>query len=271
MPCRAGAHPRPARGGTAASWCSVLGLHALAARGRPGRSAGSSAGSSTTVTQPGQPSRPSTGSPIGLAVAVVAQTVLTWVARRSSFILGETVFAELREQFIGPRGQPAAVDRRARRHRRPRGSRTTNDVEALSHVVRFGIPSLFVAVDDGADDRRGGAVTSPLAALPILVGLPLLWFSTRSVPRHAPDGYLRERATYARAQRRRRRDGRRRAHRSTRCRSAGGAAAGSTTPCASAYDAEMLHPRPAAALVPAGRVRLLRARSPWRCSGVAGW
>ena len=35
----------------------------------------------------------------GLALAIVVQTVLVWAARRSSFRLGERVFAQLREQF----------------------------------------------------------------------------------------------------------------------------------------------------------------------------
>ena len=37
---------------------------------------------------------------IALAAAVVLQTVLTWFARRSSFRMGEDLFAELREQFM---------------------------------------------------------------------------------------------------------------------------------------------------------------------------
>ena len=35
-----------------------------------------------------------------LAGAILAQTVLVWAARRSSFRLGERVFAQLREQFM---------------------------------------------------------------------------------------------------------------------------------------------------------------------------
>jgi len=35
-----------------------------------------------------------------IAASVLLQTVLVWAARRASFIMGETVFAELREQFI---------------------------------------------------------------------------------------------------------------------------------------------------------------------------
>ena len=35
-----------------------------------------------------------------LIVSVIAQTVLTWFARRSSFVLSEQVFAYLREDFM---------------------------------------------------------------------------------------------------------------------------------------------------------------------------
>ena len=35
-----------------------------------------------------------------LAVSVIAQTVLTWFARRASFVLSEQVFAYLREDFM---------------------------------------------------------------------------------------------------------------------------------------------------------------------------
>ena len=82
---------------------------------------------------------------VGLAVAVVAQTGLTWAARRLSFILGETVFAQLREQFVG-RAVNLPLSTVERAGTGDLVARTTNDVEALSHVVRFGIPSLFVAV-----------------------------------------------------------------------------------------------------------------------------
>ncbi|HEX6936863.1 MAG TPA: ABC transporter transmembrane domain-containing protein, partial [Actinomycetes bacterium] len=35
-----------------------------------------------------------------LALALAAQTVLTWWARRTGFVLGETVFAQLRERYL---------------------------------------------------------------------------------------------------------------------------------------------------------------------------
>jgi len=132
----------------------------------------------------------------GLALAIVVQTVLVWAARRASFRLGERVFAQLREQFMTRvMALPLSVVERAGTG--DLVARTTNDVEALSHVVRFGIPSIFVAVVTLAITGVAAVVTGGWVALPILVGVPIMWLSTRRYLRFAPDGYLRERATYA--------------------------------------------------------------------------
>ncbi len=131
-----------------------------------------------------------------LAGAVVLQTALTWTARRASLVLGETVFAELREQFIG-RAVNLPLSTVERAGTGDLVARTTNDVEALSHVVRFGIPSIFVASVTIVMTVVAALLTSPLATLPMLLGLPFYWFSTRRYLRHAGKGYLWERATYA--------------------------------------------------------------------------
>ncbi len=131
-----------------------------------------------------------------LAAAVVAQTVLTWFGRRAAFVLGETVFAQLRERFIEKVIQlPLSTVERA-----GTGdliSRTTNDVEALSYVVRYGIPSILVAAATSLLTLVAAFVVSPLVALGLLVGIPLLVTSTRYYLKRARNGYLRERAAYA--------------------------------------------------------------------------
>ena len=131
-----------------------------------------------------------------LAGAVLVQTGLTWAARRSSFILGETVFAELREQFVG-RAVNLPLSTVERAGTGDLVARTTNDVEALSHVVRFGVPSIFVASVTVVMTGIAAAATAPLAVLPMLLALPLYWLSTRRYLRYAGNGYLWERATYA--------------------------------------------------------------------------
>ena len=131
-----------------------------------------------------------------LAAAILCQTVLGWAAGRASFRLGERVFAQLREQFM-TRVMALPLSTVERAGTGDLVSRTTNDVEALSHVVRFGIPSIFVAVVTLVITVGAAAATGWLVALPVVVGVPIMWLSTRRYLRYAPDGYLRERATYA--------------------------------------------------------------------------
>jgi ABC-type multidrug transport system fused ATPase/permease subunit len=133
---------------------------------------------------------------VGLATAVVVQTGLTWAARRAAFVLGETVFAQLREQFVA-RAVNLPLSTVERAGTGDLVARTTNDVEALSHVVRFGIPALFVASMTVVMTVFAALLTSPVATLPILLGMPFYWFSTRRYLAKATDGYLWERATYA--------------------------------------------------------------------------
>jgi ABC-type multidrug transport system fused ATPase/permease subunit len=136
------------------------------------------------------------GLAVALAVAVAVQTVLTWFARRASFRMGEDFFAELREQFM-TRVVSLPLSTVERAGTGDLVSRTTNDVEALSYVARFGIPSIFVAAVTVTITVVAAFLTGWMVALAIVVGFPLLWVSTRWYLRYAPDGYLRERATYA--------------------------------------------------------------------------
>ena len=131
-----------------------------------------------------------------IAGAVVVQTVVTWFARRASFVMGETVFAELREQFMG-RVVELPLSTVERAGTGDLVSRTTNDVEALSQVIRFGVPAIFVGTVTTAITVIAAFVTGWQVALAVLVGAPILLVSTRRYLRHAPEGYLRERATYA--------------------------------------------------------------------------
>ncbi|MDQ2757876.1 MAG: ABC transporter ATP-binding protein/permease [Actinomycetota bacterium] len=131
-----------------------------------------------------------------LAAATVVQTVVTWFARRASFRMGEDVFAELREQFMS-RVVSLPLSTVERAGTGDLVSRTTNDVEALSQVARYGVPSIFVAVVTVSITVVAALLTDWLVALPLFIGVPLLVVSTRRYLRLAPDGYLRERATYA--------------------------------------------------------------------------
>ncbi|WP_370894401.1 ABC transporter ATP-binding protein [Janibacter sp. GXQ6167] len=133
---------------------------------------------------------------IGLAVVVAAQTALTWVARRTAFILGESIFAGLRAGFM----RDAVRLPLSTLERSGTGdlvARTTNDVDALSYVARFGVPAILVAIVSVVLTLGAALVTSPLVALAGLVALPFVLPSTRRYLKRARDGYLWERGAYA--------------------------------------------------------------------------
>jgi ABC-type multidrug transport system fused ATPase/permease subunit len=131
-----------------------------------------------------------------LLVALLLQTVLTWFAHRSSLILGEQVFAELREEFLDQVVRlPLSTVERA-------GSgdlisRTTNDIESVSHTVRYGIPTVIVAGVSLIVTGAAITITSALIGIATLVALPILFAGARWYLHRARDGYLAEMATYA--------------------------------------------------------------------------
>ena len=192
-----------------------------------------------------------------IAGAVVVQTAVTWFARRASFVMGETIFAELREQFM-ERVVELPLSTVERAGTGDLVSRTTNDVEALSHVIRFGIPSIFVGAVTTTITVVAAFLTGWQVALAIVVGVPILVLSTRRYLRHAP-GRLPARAGHVRrAQRRRHRVRRRRPHR-RRPRSARPSPAPHGRGPARLLRRRALHAEAAHAVVPVGGVRLLRA------------
>jgi ABC-type multidrug transport system fused ATPase/permease subunit len=131
-----------------------------------------------------------------LAVALLAQTVLTWLARRAGFVLGETVFAGLRENYLA-RVLSLPLSTVERAGTGDLVTRSTGDVEALSRTVRFAVPEVLVATVTVALTGVAAFLTSPLLALPLLAGAPLIAVGTRWYLARAPQGYLAEREAYA--------------------------------------------------------------------------
>jgi ABC-type multidrug transport system fused ATPase/permease subunit len=131
-----------------------------------------------------------------LATFVVAQTVLTWFARRSSFVLAEDVFARLREEFM-TRVLALPLSTIERAGSGDLISRTTADIDALARTIRFAIPETLIALLTAALTVTAAVIVSPIAALPCVTGLPAIWIGTRWYLRRAPAGYLWERAAYA--------------------------------------------------------------------------
>lgn len=131
-----------------------------------------------------------------LAAFIVAQALLTRAAIRRSLVLGEQVFAQLRETFMSRvLGLPLSTVERA-------GTgdliaRTTGDVDALSRTVRFAVPEILVAIVTTVLTLGAAVIAGPLVALGAIVGAPLLYAGTRWYLKRARAGYLWERASYA--------------------------------------------------------------------------
>jgi ABC-type multidrug transport system fused ATPase/permease subunit len=131
-----------------------------------------------------------------LAGFVIVQTALTRYATRTGMVLGEKVFAQLREEFMDQvTSLPLSTVEKAGTG--DLVSRTTNDVDAVSHTVRFGVPQVLVSTATILLTIAAAVFTSPVLAIGLLVGAPLLIPVTRWYLRRATPGYLRERESYA--------------------------------------------------------------------------
>ncbi len=132
-----------------------------------------------------------------LLLAVTVQALLIRFAQRQSMILGETVFASLRQEFMTTVGllplstveQAGTGDLLAR---------TTNDIESVARTVRFGVPRILVASVTTILTATAAILTGPLVSLAMFVGVPLIVVSTRWYLRRSGPGYRRQLASYAR-------------------------------------------------------------------------
>ena len=131
-----------------------------------------------------------------LAVSSLLYGLFSFFARQRSYLLGEQVFAELREEFLASvLALPLSVVEQA-----GTGdllSRTTSDVEAMSRTVRFAVPEWLVAIVQTVLTAGAMLLVSPLAAIASLLSLPPIFFATRHYLRYATPGYRRERMSYA--------------------------------------------------------------------------
>jgi ABC-type multidrug transport system fused ATPase/permease subunit len=126
----------------------------------------------------------------------LSYALLSFLARRRSYLLGETIFAQLREEFLASVLELPLIEV----ERAGTGdllSRTTNDIEALSRTVRFALPEWLVALVQALLTFVAMLIISPLASIASLISIPFLVFSTRWYLRYATPGYKRERMSYA--------------------------------------------------------------------------
>lgn len=132
-----------------------------------------------------------------VAVCLVAQTVLTRYARLRSSVFGETVLARLREDFVDEAlTLPIGVVESA-------GTgdlltRTSRDVDTLGWSVRFALPETVVALVTAVCTLVAALLVGGWVALPLVLGVPVLWVATRWYLKRARDGYIREHASYSR-------------------------------------------------------------------------
>lgn len=133
---------------------------------------------------------------LALLVAVLVRTVVIRYAQRAAMVLGEGVFAELREEFLSTVTRlPLSTVERAGTG--DLVARTTNDIDRVAHTVRFGVPRVLVTTATILLTVVAAFLTDPLTALAMLVGVPTLVATTRWYLRRAAPAYLRESAAYA--------------------------------------------------------------------------
>lgn len=127
---------------------------------------------------------------------VLVQAVLTRFAQRSAVVLGEEVFAELREQFLATVTHlPLSTVERA-------GTgdllgRTTNDIDRVQWIIRFGVPRLLVTTATILLTLVAAALAAPAVAVALLVAVPVIVVATRRYLRVATPAYLTLSAHYA--------------------------------------------------------------------------
>ena len=137
------------------------------------------------------------GLAVAVAVVVVLQALLTFLALRTSVRFGQDLLAEAREYIVRtvlrlPLGRVESASSG------DLVTRVTRDVHTMSESVRFGLPEAIIAAMTTVLTVVAMVLNSWLLALPLLVSMPLLWFSSRRYLKRAPKGYITEGGTYSR-------------------------------------------------------------------------
>jgi ABC-type multidrug transport system fused ATPase/permease subunit len=133
-----------------------------------------------------------------IIVFLVLQAATLAVATYVTGRLAEKVVAELREDFVRDvLGLPLATVESA-------GAgdlitRATRDVDALAQAARANVPSTLVTLTTMVVMIGALLLVGWLMIFPCLLAVPILWPIARWYLSRAREGYLRERASYARA------------------------------------------------------------------------
>ncbi len=126
-----------------------------------------------------------------ITAALVLNAALMLTATTWAFALGERIFAILRMDFSAgllelPLHDVEAVD--------PGDvlSRSTSDMDAISEIVRTGVPETIIGTVSVTMTFAFAFVLDPLVAVGCLVGLPFIVLSTRWYVRRAPIAYAEQ-------------------------------------------------------------------------------
>ena len=127
---------------------------------------------------------------------LVAQTVLTYLAKWLAAVLGQGVLAEAREHIVRsvlrlPLGTVESASTG------DLVTRVTRDVGSMSRAVRWALPEFIIGVVTVLLTCVAMIVNSPALALPTLVTASLSMLQVRRYLQQAPAAYLLEGATYA--------------------------------------------------------------------------
>lgn len=128
--------------------------------------------------------------------AIVLQSVLVRFAQRKARVYGETMFAELREDFVDAvTALPLSTVESA-------GTgdlvgRTTNDVDRVQFAVRFGVPRVLVAIITIVATLVAAFIIAPQVTVVMVLTAPIVIIVSRWYLARATPGYQRESAAYA--------------------------------------------------------------------------
>ncbi len=129
-------------------------------------------------------------------VALLIQTAFTRWARIRGAVLGESILADLREDFLTRvvALPPGVVERAGTGDL---VTRTTTDVDRLSWAVRLAVPEIAIALVTATLVLAALLFTAPILAASWLFALPVILVVTRWYFKRAPHGYRQEMASYA--------------------------------------------------------------------------
>ncbi len=129
-------------------------------------------------------------------VAVIVQAVFTRMSAMRAGILGESVLADLREDFLARAVDlpPSVIERAGTGDL---VTRTTTDVDRLNWAVRRAVPEIVIAMVTALLILIALIVTAPLLAVTWLIAVPPILIVSRWYFKRAPSAYRNEMASYS--------------------------------------------------------------------------